>query len=362
MASLTAHLRRPADHGRLAFHPECPLCCRARLAGPLPPDVVVGRRTQALLAAGVLALSTATPAAALAVEPDQEQEGATAPDQAVAQAPPSAPGYDPGGDSTDVPFDAAPDARSAPQPTGDDDAAPPEQEAATDDDAPVADAGDGTGTLAPREQPAPPAQVVAPAPPATAPQPTPAGSAPAPETPTAQSPAAPPDTNGTPPRDKSKRKNPGPKDSTPSDPSPAATAPTDPSESSAPSDPAPAATAPTAPPESSAPSDPTPASYATTAGPPESSAPSAMRVAEAQPPAQHSSGTASRGQAARPGDRVHVVAPGESLWSIAGDLLGDGASVARTAREVNRLWELNRAHIGTGDPDLLMAGTRLALR
>jgi resuscitation-promoting factor RpfA len=71
---------------------------------------------------------------------------------------------------------------------------------------------------------------------------------------------------------------------------------------------------------------------------------------------------ASGGQAARRGDRVHIVAPGESLWSIAGDLLGDGASVARTAREVNRLWELNRSRIGTGDPNLLRVGTSLALR
>ena len=36
MGSLTEHLRRPDDHGRLAFHPDCPLCCEERLAGPLP--------------------------------------------------------------------------------------------------------------------------------------------------------------------------------------------------------------------------------------------------------------------------------------------------------------------------------------
>ena len=53
---------------------------------------------------------------------------------------------------------------------------------------------------------------------------------------------------------------------------------------------------------------------------------------------------------------------GESLWSIAKDLLGEDASVARIAREVNRLWELNSARIGTGEPDLLMVGTRIALR
>ena len=35
--------------------------------------------------------------------------------------------------------------------------------------------------------------------------------------------------------------------------------------------------------------------------------------------------------------------------------------IARVAREVNRLWTLNSERIGTGDPDLLMVGTRLTL-
>ena len=63
-----------------------------------------------------------------------------------------------------------------------------------------------------------------------------------------------------------------------------------------------------------------------------------------------------------PATAFHVVLAGESLWSIAKDVLGDDASVAQIAREVNRLWELNSDRIGTGDPDLLMVGTRLALR
>jgi hypothetical protein len=57
-----------------------------------------------------------------------------------------------------------------------------------------------------------------------------------------------------------------------------------------------------------------------------------------------------------------VVQRGESLWSIAKDLLGDDPSISRIAREVNRLWELNSARIGTGEPDLLLAGTRIVLR
>ena len=62
------------------------------------------------------------------------------------------------------------------------------------------------------------------------------------------------------------------------------------------------------------------------------------------------------------GARSHVVQRGESLWSIASDRLGDGASVTQVSREVSRLWELNAERIGTGSPDLVYAGTRLRLR
>jgi nucleoid-associated protein YgaU len=60
--------------------------------------------------------------------------------------------------------------------------------------------------------------------------------------------------------------------------------------------------------------------------------------------------------------RFHVVQPGDSLWSIAKRLLGGEPSPARVAREVNRLWSLNEGRIGTGDPDLLLVGTKLRLR
>jgi Tfp pilus assembly protein FimV len=71
---------------------------------------------------------------------------------------------------------------------------------------------------------------------------------------------------------------------------------------------------------------------------------------------------ARRGTPARPGDRVHVVFEGESLWSVAEDVLGPGATVTEVARAVNRLWAHNRERIGTGDRDLLPIGTRLELR
>lgn len=59
---------------------------------------------------------------------------------------------------------------------------------------------------------------------------------------------------------------------------------------------------------------------------------------------------------------IHVVQPGESLWSIASDLLGPGARSAEIAREVQRIWNLNADSIGTGDPDLVIAGQKLRLR
>src|SRR3954453_14913822 len=79
MASLSAHLRESGDHGQLGFHPACPVCCEERLAGSLPGDVIVGRRAQALVAAGVLAFSGVAPAAVLAATGDQEIVGSTDP-------------------------------------------------------------------------------------------------------------------------------------------------------------------------------------------------------------------------------------------------------------------------------------------
>ena len=108
MGSLSAHLRAPEDHARLPFHPDCPVCRSERLTGVLPPAGVVSLRTQAALAAGVLAFSAAAPAAVLAAEPDQEQQGATAPGQSGGADTAGNPDFDPGGASTDLPSDAPP--------------------------------------------------------------------------------------------------------------------------------------------------------------------------------------------------------------------------------------------------------------
>lgn len=59
---------------------------------------------------------------------------------------------------------------------------------------------------------------------------------------------------------------------------------------------------------------------------------------------------------------IHVVQRGESLWSIARDMLGPKASPAQLSAQVQRLWELNADAIGTGDPSVILAGQELRLR
>ena len=58
---------------------------------------------------------------------------------------------------------------------------------------------------------------------------------------------------------------------------------------------------------------------------------------------------------------TYRVQPGDSLWRIAARHLGTDATTAQTAREVNRLWELNQQRIGTGNPDLIFPGQTLRM-
>ena len=53
--------------------------------------------------------------------------------------------------------------------------------------------------------------------------------------------------------------------------------------------------------------------------------------------------------------------PGDCLWHIAAGLLPGGAETEEIASEVARLWRLNEGRIGTGDPNLIYAGTTLRL-
>src|SRR5918996_5608774 len=104
MGALTPHLRETDDHGRLRFHPSCPVCRQERLYGTLSFEPVVPRRVQALVAGGVLALSASAPVVAAAQEPDRQFEGVAPEGPGGAEL--HDPAFDPGGD-TPPSFDTA---------------------------------------------------------------------------------------------------------------------------------------------------------------------------------------------------------------------------------------------------------------
>jgi hypothetical protein len=334
MASLTAHLLESGDHGRLGFRSDCPVCREQRLCGALLAERLVSRRARAALASGVLAVSAAAPAVAVAQEPDQVQEGVVVPEQPDAVqpdgtetdgAPTDSPGFDPGGE-TPLPFDvgtppAAPQDNEPPTPL--------ESEPVDDPDA----------RLVPLEEPEPDAEVPepeadVPVPPAEPPAPPPLDAVPAPPAPPPLPPPIEPPAVA--PKD-------GP-DATPPKKEPDRQTQADaPNRSQAPPPQPPTTTAPPIEPAPAPAPQPAPATVlvqATNTGP------------TAEAPASPLPDTA----------RTHVVQSGESLWTIAERLLGARASTARVAREVDRLWELNKDRIATGDPDLLMTGTELRLR
>lgn len=62
------------------------------------------------------------------------------------------------------------------------------------------------------------------------------------------------------------------------------------------------------------------------------------------------------------GKETYVVKPGDCLWHIAARLLPGGAGTEAVAGKVAELWRLNEDRIGTGDPNLIYAGTELRLR
>jgi LysM domain len=59
---------------------------------------------------------------------------------------------------------------------------------------------------------------------------------------------------------------------------------------------------------------------------------------------------------------TQIVAPGQSLWVIAQNLVANPFSVAQVALKVDRLWALNAARIGTGDRNLIFPGQELRLK
>jgi hypothetical protein len=352
MASLGAHLRQAGDHGRLRFHPACPVCCESRLCGALPADVIVSRRAQALVTASVLAFSSAAPASVLAAGDDQE----------TVETPSPAAGSDP---SDDANFHPADEDQTADDDTEGDSAVGPDAEEfgpdpivdpAVSEGAPDPTQGAGNGSIspAPTKNTAEPGRNAKPnadaAKPVAEEAPVPASSqpesAPAPTAPAAAGPGV-------------------------VAPTALATAPGAVGEqrgrlaanlrtrASADARAALAHSRSHAVVVRAAPKPAAPVRHSDSSVPVAvTSAPTyVVRRVVARPVV-----AAPEGRRAVPGDRVHVVAAGESLWSIANDVLGGRATVAQVAREVNRLWELNGARIGTGNRDLLPIGARLELK
>jgi LysM domain len=350
MGSLTAHLRETDDHGRLRFHPNCPVCRQERLYGTLSSEPIVSRRAQALLAGGVLAVSSSAPAVTIAQEPDRQSEGVAAP-EALGGPELDDPSFDPGGD-TALSFDTAP-APAAPEGGEDSGAgAPLDVEPTVDLDAGLAPVEEPGAPVA--ETPAPPTDEEAGTPPVGSVPPVgPQPPATAPPTPPVEPPAQLGDEATTPPvetpdarenvRSKADRPASPPRvDDEAGPPADGRRAVTPPAPSVPPAAAPPAAAAPSLPATPSAPSSP-------------AAEPVAVAEVDVAPPAD----------SPKPLDRnarFYVVQPGDSLWSIAKRLVGPDASPARVARAVNRLWSVNRDQIATGDPDLLMVGTRLDLR
>jgi hypothetical protein len=286
--------------------PECAACWRAWVGGDLPTNALLSPRMHAALAAATLAVSSAAPTAVLAAAGHPHQRGHTGLRES-----------DPGDAGVNLPVGDSPPAAGTPEPD------PPD----ADPEGPDQGTSPAPGPVADQSGPNDPVDRGA------DPEPSPNGN----EAP------APPITE-------------------------------------------------TPPPEGTVPVPSPPPPSASTVGPPVMGAVGSLRtsrhvVIRAASPSSHRSSThrptrkalpptsrattrtvALRVASAvpsvrvRPGDRSHVVRQGESLWSIAKDALGGHASSARVAAEVDRLWELNRATIGTGDADVLPVGTRLTLR
>jgi len=304
MSSLTVHLRQAADHATLGFRPDCPVCCRERLAGELYAHSAIAPRTLAAFTAGVVAISAASPPVAVAVEPDQEQSGAEpislSPGGDSAQSPDS----DPGGPVSSVPDSTQdPESPAASHPDGE----PVDSEPSKGTSLPVADPGDGVPDTGGARQSQPTAKPVPPLP-ATPPM-TGGGSRRPPRLPAAVAPRVP----RVSPESLSHKRDASGRGSQEAQ-LDASVATSTPGDQLGGSPPAPA---------------------------PE--APGMVRSRNSAP------------------GRTHVVVAGESLWSIARDALGADPSNAQVAREVGRLWDLNRGRIATGSPDLLPVGTKLQL-
>lgn len=305
MKSLQSHSTTSSGgHGQLGFHPACPICRAERLFGTPADNGLSSRRVPALAAAAALAIMPFAAAAApvRADDGDEQHVGTQDPDSLPSQDPADDPSFKP------------------PQGPGGPDQ---DQGPVVDPDAPTND-----GEVDPLDEgnTPPPSSPVTPPPAPVAPTPQAIPPAPAPPTPPAVAPPAPVLPSDTPnppakktPAEKHRTK---PTHSPPPPRRPVAPAPVVPSRVGGPAQPEPASKAP--------------------------------RKVHTPHPATTKSPAPARGHS-------YTVQSGDSLWSIARELVGPEASNARVAVLVDRLWTLNAGRIGTGNPDMLKIGTDLAL-
>ena len=314
MSSLGAHMRRTGSHGDRRFHPDCPLGQADRVSGKLTFDERLTGRVRAGLVAALLAVSGVPAFPAAAGEPDVEHEGAG--QQAPNDADPS---FDEGSQDVELPVE---DGSAIPlaEDEGDVERAPEGEE----DFAQEEPESSGPAPEAPAQNP-----IGAPPPASQQPETAPPESdepedetkprlgrrpeAPSPKTLRLRAPGPPPSER----RMKSRGGSPAP----------------------------------------NKPADPTAGQRHGRA----SAAPSADREASFAAKAARTQQVRKSEATGRRGHRTHVVRHGECLWSIAEGHIGSDATPAQIARLVKRLWELNARRIGTGDPDMLMVGTKLRL-
>jgi len=298
VSSLGRHLTTPAPHGALPFHPGCPTCRDTRLHGSIPDGPIVPARVKASLATALVTVSAAGAGPGVSVAQEvDEQIEGTELPQPNPER-----GPDPG-DETRVADDESVAVPGLGGGDADDDSEGPALESEPETAPPDHEA---------HPVPSPPDDVGVTAPPVPAPEALPA-------------PAPPAEALG---RETKDPRRPSPRHR---------------------------ADAKDAPPrgDSTATPPPEPSLAAPSLEGPRSLPSGSDRPAAASPPSERPS--------TERASRKHTVRPGESLWSIAAGLADDDASPARIARLVNRLWSLNADRIGTGNPDLVMAGTTLRL-
>jgi hypothetical protein len=335
--SLSRHLTAGPDHSRLAFHPDCPICREQRFAGSLPVVVFPAPARAGLLAAALSAgsLFPSSIAAGNPGNPPAAKVSQAAPPAPTPAPPSSPPPGQPslGNDETlEAPVDEAPALR----------------ELLTSPEAGTDTGGEDVSGEGEQTAPAPLPVGQAPAEPTPLePTPAPLGQPPAPPPPVAQPPAPPQPAPLPQPAPAPVEQHPAAELERVAAPHPTRprVKPKVPERAARPHRPAvqPVAQSEEVPQRGSAalPVDPGVEAATTT---------TALTSQTPESPSVPITG------------RSYTVRHGDSLWSIARRLLGPGASAGRVAREVNRLWELNRHRIGTGEPSLIYAGTVLRIQ